>query len=237
MSPMPLPPSRLACPSAQPSVFRTPDQIVARRTIYGRQSRHRLHRPVHFIQFGREWPCCPRIPPGRRRRDGECDLQASGHATITATDVGPPRHRNDMRATPAAHRQAFSTVTGFPATTAGIARRSRSPVADNIGQLANRRQRTRSFSLAPTSQAGLPGRLHLTAADAGRAHLNHRNPEDQPEHIRHVARLLGSRGPVRLALGISVQHGYFPRYRALRPILPTAQRATPHDSGDSHPLR
>lgn len=89
-----------------------------------------------------------------------------GTQTITATDVVDPTLTGTMSSDATPPVAALFTVSGFPATTAGVAQTFTVSVRDTIGQIATGYTGTVYFS-SSDFQAGLPFSYTFTAADAG----------------------------------------------------------------------
>ena len=89
-----------------------------------------------------------------------------GTQTITATDVATPSLTGTMSSDATPPVAALFAVTGFPATTAGVAQTFTVTVRDTIGQIATGYTGTVFFSSSDV-QAGLPASYTFTAADAG----------------------------------------------------------------------
>src|SRR5262249_55197852 len=89
-----------------------------------------------------------------------------GTQTLTATDVADSSLTGTMSSDATPPVPALFTVTGFPATTAGVAQNFRVTVRDTIGQVATGFVGTVYFS-STDQLAGLPASYTFTAADAG----------------------------------------------------------------------
>jgi FG-GAP-like repeat len=88
-----------------------------------------------------------------------------GTQTITATDVATPTLTGTMSSDATSPVAKLFSVTGFPATTAGVAQTFTVTVRDTIGQVATGYTGTIYFSTSDV-QAGLPFGYTFTAADA-----------------------------------------------------------------------
>ncbi|QEL16754.1 beta strand repeat-containing protein [Limnoglobus roseus] len=93
-------------------------------------------------------------------------LLTVGTQTITATDVAAPTITGTVSSDATPPVAALFTVTGFPATVAGVAQSFKVTVRDTIGQVATGYTGTVYFSSSDV-QAGLPASYTFTAADAG----------------------------------------------------------------------
>ena len=89
-----------------------------------------------------------------------------GTQTITATDVANPALTGTVSSDATPPVAALFAVTGYPATTAGVANTFTVTVRDTIGQVATGYTGTVYFSSSDV-QAGLPASYTFTAADAG----------------------------------------------------------------------
>jgi hypothetical protein len=89
-----------------------------------------------------------------------------GTQTITATDVVDPTLAGTMSNDATPPVAALFAVSGFPATTAGLAQTFTVSVRDTIGQIATGYTGSVYFT-SSDAQAGLPAFYTFTAADAG----------------------------------------------------------------------
>ena len=99
-----------------------------------------------------------------------------GTQTITATDVADPALTGTVSSDATPPVPALFAVSGYPATTAGVANTFTVTVRDTIGQVATGYTGTVFFSSSDV-QAGLPASYTFTAADAGVAHLRGHVPD------------------------------------------------------------
>ena len=93
-------------------------------------------------------------------------LLTVGTQTITATDVANPALTGTVSSDATPPVAALFAVSGYPATTAGVANTFTVTVRDTIGQVATGYTGTVYFSSSDV-QAGLPASYTFTAADAG----------------------------------------------------------------------
>ncbi len=89
-----------------------------------------------------------------------------GVQTLTATDIATPSITGTLSSNATAPIANQFSVTGYPATTAGLANAFTVRVIDTIGQTATGYTGTVYFSSSDV-QAGLPASYTFTAADAG----------------------------------------------------------------------
>ncbi|MCE9560778.1 MAG: VCBS repeat-containing protein [Planctomycetes bacterium] len=93
-------------------------------------------------------------------------LMTVGSQTITATAIATPAITGTMSSDATPPVASLFAITGFPATTAGVANAVTVTVRDTIGQIATGYTGTVYFS-SSDAQAGLPASYTFTAADAG----------------------------------------------------------------------
>ena len=137
-----------------------------------------------------------------------------GTQTITATDVAAPSLTGTMSSDATPPVPALFAVTGYPATTAGIANTFTVTVTDTIGQIATGYTGTVFFSSSDV-RAGLPAGYTFTTADAG-VHTftaTLRTAGTQSISVRDF-----SRGLVGAQMGISVSPAAFAGYQLSVPI-------------------
>jgi hypothetical protein len=89
-----------------------------------------------------------------------------GTQTVTATDVADPTLTGTVSSDATPPVPTLFVVSGYPATTAGVANTFTLTVRDSIGQVATGYLGTVFFSSSDV-QAGLPASYTFTAADAG----------------------------------------------------------------------
>ncbi len=94
------------------------------------------------------------------------ELMTVGTQTITAIDVADPALTGTVSSDATPPIPASFAVSGYPATTAGVANTFTVTVRDSIGQVATGYTGTVFFSSTDV-QAGLPTSYTFTAADAG----------------------------------------------------------------------
>lgn len=140
-------------------------------------------------------------------------LLTVGTQTITATDVATPTLTGTMSSDATPPVAALFSVSGFPASTAGLAQSFTVSVVDTIGQIASGYAGTVFFS-SSDAQAGLPASYTFTAADAG-VHTfaaTLRTSGTQSITVRDFSGAL-----VGTQMGISVNSAAFAGYRLTVP--------------------